>query len=215
MSIPMNAKWVCLTCVMLLSSSAAIADDERTSNEISISGITQFTRPALGMANYGTSPTIQSSKVSFGGSVEYRRWYGNNGFEATYSAVASNAHFWTPSLWSQMSLTRHEGALSYVRRFLPYSKLNPHVSLGVGGFVTHGGFGSWENGIWSPQGWLGVDGQFELRMATGFDVLRTRHFGVRTGYVVHWFRAPNFSDSSYHGARTFITEPQIGFVWSF
>jgi hypothetical protein len=211
----MNAKFVCLTCAMLLSSSAAIANDESTSNEISLSGITQFTRPALGLANYGATPTMQSSKVSFGGSIEYRRWFGNNGFAAIYSVVASNASFSSvPSSW-HMSLTRHEGVLSYVRRFFPHSKFNPYVSIGAGGFVTHGGLGVWANGIWIPQTWLGVDGQFQVRAATGFDLYHTRHFAIRAGYVVHWTRAPNFSDVTYHAARTFITEPQLGLLWRF
>jgi len=40
--------------------------------------------------------------------------------------------------------------------------------------------------------YLGVDGQFEMRGGVGFNVWRTRHFGVRTTYVLHWFRAANF-----------------------
>jgi len=211
----MNTKLVCLTCAMLLSSSAALANDERTSNEISLTGISQFTRPALGLANYGATPTMQSSKVSFGGSVEYCRWFGNNGFAATYSVVASDADFSSVPVSWQMSLTRHEGVLSYVRRLFPHSRLNPYVSLGAGGFVTHGGFGFRQNGIWIPQTWLGLDGQFQVRAATGLDLWHTRHFAIRTGYVVHWTRAPNFSDVTYHAARTFITEPQLGLLWRF
>jgi hypothetical protein len=229
----MNIKSLCVVGAMLLGSSVAMAQEQplvtssvgivqgqapsegRASSEISFSGITQFTRPSTGMANLGTTPTLQSSKISYGGSAEYRRWYGNNGFAVTYSVVASNAHFWTPSLWSQMSLTRHEGVVSYVRRFFPYSKLRPYVSIGAGAFLTHGRSGSWENGVWDPQGYLGLDAQFEMRAAVGFDLWHTRHFGIRTGYVVHWFRAPNFSDPSYRGARTFITEPQIGLLWAF
>jgi hypothetical protein len=62
----MNAKLVCLACALLLTSSAAIANnDDRAPNEISLTGITQFTRPALGLANYGATPMMQSSKVSF------------------------------------------------------------------------------------------------------------------------------------------------------
>jgi hypothetical protein len=199
---------------VLLNSSVAIASDEgRPSSELSASGLTQFTRPALGIANFGATPTMQSSKISFGGSVEYRHWFGSNGFAATYSAVASDANFASPIVTWKMSLTRHEGTLSYVRRFFPYSRLNPYMSLGAGGFVTHGGVGWTRNGIWIPHDYLGVDGQFEVRGGVGFDLWRSRHFGVRTSYVVHWFRAPNFSDASYRAARTFITEPQIGFTW--
>jgi hypothetical protein len=229
----MNIKSLCVMGAMLLGSSVALAQEQplvtssvgivqgqapsegRASSEISVSGITQFTQPALGIGNFGATPLIQSSKISFGGSAEYRRWFGNNGFAVTYSVVASNANFWSPAEKFKMSLTRHEGVVSYVRRFFPNSKLRPYVSLGAGGFVTHGGFGYWMNGVWMPQGYLGVDGQFELRAATGFDLWHTRHFGIRTGYVVHWFRAPNFSDPSYRGARTFITEPQIGLLWAF
>ena len=227
----MQTKWVCLIFIVLFSSSAVVADDERVSssvispgtassegrgsNEISAVGITQFTRPALGMADYGATPTMQSSKVSYGGSVEYRHWFGNNGLAMTYSVVASDGNFVsTPSSW-RMSLTRHEGVVSYVRRFFPYSKFRPYGSIGAGSFLTHGGFGVWSNGTWIPQPYLGADGQFELRAAIGFDVWQTRHFGIRTGYVAHWFRAPNFSDVTYRGARTFITEPQIGFIWRF
>jgi hypothetical protein len=211
----MNAKLLCLACALLLTSSAAIANDDRAPNELSLAGITQFTRPALGLANYGATPTMQRSKVSFGASLEYRRWLGNNGFAFTYSVVASDADFSSvPASW-QMSLTRHEGVLSYVRKLFPRSSLNAYVSLGAGGFVTHGGFGFRNNGVWVPQGWLGLDGQFQLRAATGFDLFHTRHFAIRTGYVVHWTRAPNFSDVTYHAARTFITEPQLGLVWKF
>ena len=211
----MNAKSVCLTCALLLTSSPALANDDRAPNEISLTGITQFTRPALGLANFGATPTMQSSKVSFGGSLEYRRWFGNNGLAFTYSVVASDADFSSvPASW-QMSLTRHEGVLSYVRKLFPRSRLNAYVSLGSGGFVTHGGFGWRLNGVWIPQGWLGLDGQFQVRAATGFDLFHTRHFAIRTGYVVHWTRAPNFSDVTYHAARTFITEPQLGLVWKF
>jgi hypothetical protein len=64
-------------------------------------------------------------------------------------------------------------------------------------------------------GYPGVDGQFELRSGVGFDLWRTRHFGVRTSCNAHWFRAPNFSHVTYHAARTFIVEPQIGFTWAF
>jgi hypothetical protein len=211
----MNAKSLCLTCALLLTSSAAIANDDRAPNELSLAGITQFTRPALGLANYGATPTMQRSKVSFGASLEYRRWLGNNGFAFTYSVVASDASFSSVLGTSQMSLTRHEGVLSYVRKLFPRSSLNAYVSLGAGGFVTHGGFGFRNNGVWVPQGWLGLDGQFQLRAATGFDLFHTRHFAIRTGYVVHWTRAPNFSDVTYHAARTFITEPQLGLVWKF
>lgn len=212
----MNSKWLVLVPVILLNLSVAIASDEgRSSSELSASGIAQFTRPGLGLANYGATPTMQSSKDSFGGSVEYRHWFGNNGFAATYSAVASDANFWSPIVTWKMSLTRHEGALSYVRRFFPYSRLNPYMAVGAGGFVTHGGVGWRQNGIWIPRDYLGVDGQFEVRAALGFDLWHTRHFGVRTSYVAHWFRAPNFSDASYHAARTFIVEPQIGFTWAF
>jgi hypothetical protein len=211
----MNAKSLCLACALLLTSSAAIANDDRAPNELSLAGITQFTRPALGLANYGATPTMQRSKVSFGASLEYRRWLGNNGFAFTYSAVASDADFSSVPVSWQMSLTRHEGVLSYVRKLFPRSSLNAYVSLGAGGFVTHGGFGWRLNGVWVPQGWLGLDGQFQLRAATGFDLFHTRHFAIRTGYVVHWTRAPNFSDVTYHAARTFITEPQLGLVWKF
>jgi hypothetical protein len=54
-----------------------------------------------------------------------------------------------------------------------------------------------------------------MRGATGFDVWHTRHFAIRTGYVVHCTRAPNFSDVTYYAARTFITEPQLGLHWRF
>lgn len=212
----MNVRLLALVPAVLLSLSGAIASDEvRPSSELSANGLTQFTRPELGLANYGAAPTMQSSKVSFGGSVEYRHWFGRNGFAATYSVVASDANFWSPSATWQMSLTRHEGTLSYVRRFVLRSRLNPYVSVGAGGFVTHGGLGWKLNGIWIPHDYLGVDGQFEVRGGVGFDLWRSRHFGVRTSYIVHWFRAPNFSDASFHAARTFIVEPQIGFTWAF
>ena len=212
----MNLRFLLLIPAILLNLSLALAaDDERSSSELSATGVTQFTQPGLGLANFGATPTMQSSKVSYGGSVEYRHWFGNNGFAATYSVVASDANFWSPSTNWQMSLTRHEGAISYVRRFFPYSRLKPYVSLGAGGFVTHGGLGWRLNGQWIPRDYLGIDGQFELRGGVGFDMWRTRHFAIRTSYVVHWFRAPNFSDASYHAARTFIVEPQIGFTWAF
>ena len=228
----MNVKGFCLLGAMLLSSSAALADDEsssvsstlardsatqesRRSSEISVSGITQFTRPSIGQASYLTGPATQSSKISYGGSVEYRHWYGNNGFAATYSVVASDANFVSPGNNWQMSLTRHEGTVSYVRRFVPYSRFKPYASIGVGGFITHGGLGWRQNGVWIPHDYLGLDGQFQVRAAVGFDVWHTRHFGIRTGYVVHWFRAPNFSDPLYHASRTLITEPQIGLLWKF
>ena len=61
--------------------------------------------------------------------------------------------------------------------------------------------------------YLNVDGQFEMRGGVGFNVWRTRHFGVRTTYVLHFgFVPPIFSDTTYHAARTFILEPQIGFT---
>ena len=213
----MNFKFLFLILAVLLSSSNAVASDEGLlpSSDLSAVGLTQFTRPALGLANYGATPTMQSSKVSYGGSVEYRHWFGDNGFAATYSVVASDANFWSPSARWQMSLTRHEGTFSYVRRFFRYSRFSPYVSLGAGGFVTHGGLGWKLNGNWIPHDYLGIDGQFKLRGGVGFDLWRTRHFGVRTSYVAHWFRAPNFSDVTYHAARTFIVEPQIGFTWAF
>jgi hypothetical protein len=213
----MNLKLLFLIFAMLLNLPVALGSDEggRPSSELSASGIAQFTRPALGLSQYGAAPTMQSSKDSYGGSVEYRHWFGNNGIEATYSAVASDAHFWSPIVTWKMSLTRHEGTISYVRRFFRNSRLNPDVSLGAGGFITHGGFGWRLNGRWIPQGYLGVDGQFEVRGGAGVDVWRTRHFGIRTSYVAHWFRLPNFSDASYHAARTFIVEPQIGITWAF
>jgi hypothetical protein len=211
----MNVRFLVLIPAILLSFSVTIADERRPSSELSAVGLTQFTQPALGLANDGAVPTMQSSKISFGGSLEYRHWFGNNGIAATYSVVASDANFWSPSATWQMSLTRHEGTLSYVRRFIPHSRLNPYISLGAGGFVTHGGIGWRLNGTWIPHDYLGVDGQFEMRGSAGFDLWRTKHLGVRTSYVVHWFRAPNFSDASYHAPRTFIFEPQIGFTWAF
>src|SRR5438270_512150 len=183
----MSRKFLCLIPTVLLgvSAAASAADEVRPSTELATVGLTQFTHPAMGIANSGAIPTMQSSKISYGGSVEYRHWFGNNGFAAVYSVVASDANFSSPSAAWQMSLTRHEGTLSYVRRILPHSRLNPFVSLGAGGFVTHGGVGWKLNGVWIPHDYLGVDGQFEMRGAAGFDLWRTRHFGVRTSYVVH------------------------------
>src|SRR5260370_35023540 len=108
---------------------------------------------------------MQSSKVSFGGSLEYRRWFGNNGLAFTYSVVASDADFSSvPASW-QMSLTRHEGVLSYVRKLFPRSRLTAYVSLAAGGFVTHGGFGFTNNRVWIPPGGLGPTGPLRGRAA--------------------------------------------------
>ena len=108
----MNVRFLVLIPAILLSFSVTIADERRPSSELSAVGLTQFTQPALGLANDGAVPTMQSSKISFGGSLEYRHWFGNNGIAATYSVVASDANFWSPSATWQMSLTRHEGTLS-------------------------------------------------------------------------------------------------------
>lgn len=207
---------VCLLFVSVFDLPATVASNEGPSDELSIVGIGQFTRPSLGSSAYG--PAVQSSKDSFGGSIEDRRWFANNGFSATYQVAASDADFKVVSAPSplrtlQFPLTRHEVNGSYVRKLLPHSKLDPYVKIGAGEFFTHGQLGARVNGVWVPQGYLGIDCQFEVTSALGFDLWRTRHFGIRTGYVVHWFRAPNFSDPTYHGARTFITEPQVGFTW--
>ena len=195
--------------ILLGATLAAFAADD-----VAIVGMVQVTHNSTGFG-YGTLQT-QSSPISPGFSVEYRHWWSgegawrDRGLAITYSVASSGARFVAlspPYGVVKFGLNRHEFDVGYVHRFHIGSALSPYLKAGAGGFITNGGM--------APGGVLGTDGQFDAVAEAGADTRITRHLGLRYGATLHWFRAPNFSDTNYSASRTWIVEPMVGLSWRF
>jgi hypothetical protein len=181
------------------------------SDEIAILGIAQLTRNSTGYG-YGTFQ-VQSSPASLGVGAEYRHWWSdekrwrNQGIYVSYNVANSGAKFTSPFGVVAFGLKRHEFDVGYIHRFRSDYTIVPFVKAGAGGFITNGGM--------APGGVVGIDGQFAMVGEVGADTWLNRHLGLTCGLSTRWFRAPYFSDSGYHGARTEILEPRIGVTWRF
>jgi hypothetical protein len=125
----------------------------------------------------------------------------------SYNFASSGAKFTSPYGAIAFGLNRHEIDVGYIRRFRADSRVVPFVKVGAGGFITSGGA--------APGGILGIDGQFDMVGEVGADTWLNRHVGFTYGLAARWFRAPNFSDTGYHAARTEILEPRFGLTWRF
>jgi hypothetical protein len=176
--------------------------------DIAVLGSFQVTHDSNGMAS-GIDKEVQGSKPSVGGAVEFRyplrKWW----IEGIYSVAASDATFQPAGMPGELKfgLTRHEIGCQMMRQFRSEMRLQPFVAAGMGVFIT--------NGKWAPGGVVGIDNQLEETATGGMDLELGRHFALRSEGVMHFFRAPNFSDVNFKADRTFIVESRVGLVWKF
>jgi hypothetical protein len=172
---------------------------------LAVVGSFQYTKDATGFG-YGLVEN-QSSRPSLGGGAEYRKIWRANGISVAYNLATTDAKFTAQGGKIQWGMLRHEINGGYVRTWhRNESPITSYAKVGAGVFITDGG--------WAPGGIVGLDHQFEIVTEVGTELKLPKGLALRSGCELHFFRAPNFSDSQYHGGRTVMVEPRMGIVWA-
>lgn len=203
----MRTKTAIFLLAMLLRAGACAAQ-----NDFLLIGTGNLTKSSTGVFDSGVT-IRQSSRGAAGLGAGYERWWGNFGAGVLYTQTPTNSKLsslagTTLTIWP---IKRYEFAILAERKFRTTRWASPYVGAGPMGTVLWGG------GAPDKQhGCSGGDGQIGMALTSGINLAISPRLSIRSGVVLDFIKASNYSSWNYRSSYTFMIEPQgIGLMWKF